>query len=174
MPLERIGAEATLVGLGPFLIGVRSMDTAISQYGIRAAGATGPIHQLGQRTLALGGQAVAATANLVGLVAQMAALAALGAIRIGIQFEEGFAGIAKTVEATDEQLAELRQQVRRLAIDLIVPTQTLNEIGEAAGAAGVEIQDMSAFMRTVAQFATAAGRGFQGGAADIAQALAQL
>lgn len=73
-----------------------------------------------------------------------------GALDAGRSFESAFAGVRKTVEATEPELAKLSQEFRNLAKEIPITANEMARIGEAAGALGVKKQDILAFTRTMA------------------------
>jgi len=94
---------------------------------------------------AFGAMGMAAKAGVAGVVAAMGM-----AIGASIQFESSWAGVRKTLDATPEQLAELRQQFRDLAKEIPVSVNELAKIGETAGALGIAREDVLEFTKTIA------------------------
>ncbi len=84
----------------------------------------------------------------VGLAAVVGAVG--GAVAASMQFESSWAGVRKTMDATPEQLAELRQQFRDLAKEIPVSVNELAKIGETAGALGIARESVLDFTKTVA------------------------
>ncbi|MGH8984064.1 MAG: phage tail tape measure protein [Acidimicrobiia bacterium] len=80
------------------------------------------------------------------LVAGGLALAAKAAI----DFESSFAGVEKTVDGTESQMARLAQGLRDMAKEIPVNVNELNRIAEAAGQLGIRRQAILGFTRTVA------------------------
>lgn len=79
-----------------------------------------------------------------------AAAAGLGAaVKAGIDFESAFAGVRKTVDATDAQLAALESGIRQLSN--VMPTSAVEIAGvaEAAGQLGIETDNILAFTETM-------------------------
>ena len=71
------------------------------------------------------------------------------AINAAIKFESAFAGVEKTVEATEEELAGLREEFLAMAREMPVAATTLARVGEAAGALGVAVPDIREFTKVV-------------------------
>ena len=80
------------------------------------------------------------------LVAGAAAVAGLA-----IQFESSFAGVRKTVEATEAQFVELAQGFRDLSKEIPINVNELNRIGEAAGQLGIETDTILGFTEVMAK-----------------------
>ena len=54
-------------------------------------------------------------------------------LKTAIDFEDAFAGVAKTVDATDEELAELRKGIQKMSTELPASTTEISAVAEAAG-----------------------------------------
>jgi len=113
----------------------------------QAATATAQIAALtnvtGAATVALGGLALAGIGITAGLFASG---------RAAISFEKSFAGIKKTVEATEAEFAQLAKANRALAIELATTTSTVNEVGQAAGSLGITgVQNIARFEKIILQ-----------------------
>lgn len=84
------------------------------------------------------------------LLAGIGAGLALSA-KAAIEFESSFAGIRKTVDASESQFAKLSDTMRGLATDIPIDVNELNRIGELAGQLGVSVGDIGKFTETVAK-----------------------
>jgi TP901 family phage tail tape measure protein len=73
-----------------------------------------------------------------------------GAVLAASQFESSFAGVRKTVKATDAEFAVMAQQFRDLALEIPVNVNELNRLGEAAGALGIPKAEIVDFARVMA------------------------
>ena len=86
------------------------------------------------------------------------AFAAAGGIayvaNAAIQFEDAFTGVAKTVDATDAQLANLSDEIREMARTMPIGTTELAAIAEQAGALGIAVDDIDEFTRVAALLGT--------------------
>lgn len=80
-----------------------------------------------------------------------AALAVGAVAKAAISFEDSFAGVRKTVDATDAELDALAVKFLDLSTVIPISTRELNAIGEAAGALGVETDAIIGFVDTVAR-----------------------
>ena len=100
-------------------------------------------------------RAVASTVNAISLVG-------IGAISVGLikatqsamAFEESFAGIEKTVDATEAQFDRLAKQIIQLSTTIPVSADELNRIGELGGQLGIAVQNLPNFIQTVSTLAT--------------------
>lgn len=98
--------------------------------------------------------------NQAALRATGQAATAMGALLVGsaalsvkaaVDFESSFAGVRKTVDATEAQFAELASGFRNLAKEIPVNVNELNRIGEAAGQLGIKRENIIAFTETIAK-----------------------
>lgn len=86
-----------------------------------------------------------------------AAMAAAGtySVKTGIEFESAFAGVKKTVDATDTQLNELRQSLINMSKEMPQSAAELSEIAEAAGQLGIKTENLKDFTKVMAQLGDA-------------------
>jgi TP901 family phage tail tape measure protein len=87
-----------------------------------------------------------------------------------IAFESSFAGIRKTVDATEPEFAALAQGMRDLSKEIPVNVNELNRIGEAAGQLGIQKEHILEFTRTVADLGATTNLASD----DAANALARI
>ena len=79
-----------------------------------------------------------------------ASLAALTASAKGaIEFESAFAGVEKTVDATEEQFKELKQGIRDMSKELPSSTTEISEVAEAAGQLGIKTENILSFSKAM-------------------------
>lgn len=78
-----------------------------------------------------------------------AGTAAAMAFNVGKSFESAFAGVKKTVEATDEQLADLEQGIRDLAMEMPTTADEIAGVAEAAGQLGIKTDNILEFSKTM-------------------------
>ena len=105
----------------------------------------------------------------VGLTLPLIAAAAT-AVKFGSDFESGFAGVRKTVEATEKQFGELRTGFRELAKQTGTSAVEILGIGEAAGQLGIETKNILGFTRVMADLGVTTNLSAQ----EAATALARL
>src|SRR5690606_27523968 len=81
-----------------------------------------------------------------------AAFGALGVIsaKAAIDFESSFAGVRKTVDATDAEFRQLSGAFRQMAKEIPVNVNEINRIGEAAGQLGIQTEHLVDFTRVMA------------------------
>lgn len=82
--------------------------------------------------------------------AGMAGAAALGmAAKSSIEFESAFAGVRKTVDASEEEFAAMRNQIRAMTRDIPAVHEEIAGVAEAAGQLGIQKEAIMGFTRTM-------------------------
>lgn len=69
--------------------------------------------------------------------------------KTAIDFESAFAGVEKTVDATEEQLANLKQGIRNLAKQIPASTTEISAVAEAAGQLGIQTDNILDFTKAM-------------------------
>lgn len=110
---------------------------------------------------AVGASIVAAGATVAGLGA--------AAIRVGIEFESAFAGVKKTVDASDEQLSALHDGLIGLSKEIPMTAAGLSAIAESAGQLGIDVDNIEEFTATMAGLSVATNLAAEEAAASFAR-----
>lgn len=107
-----------------------------------------------------------------GLAAATAATSAfvVAATKVGIEFESAFAGVEKTVDATEKQLAQLRTGILDMSKEIPIAATEIAGIAEAAGQLGIETDNILGFTEVMANLGVATNMS----AEEAATALARL
>lgn len=71
------------------------------------------------------------------------------ATRAAIEWESAWAGVEKTVDGTETQLAALEEELRAMARELPATHAEIAAVAEAAGQLGVRTEDIAQFTRTM-------------------------
>lgn len=100
-----------------------------------------------------------------------APLAAAGtfASRAAISYESAFAGVRKTVDATEAEYAQLSQSLRQMSEEIPQSAASLAGIMEIAGQLGVGKSDLTAFTETIANLGVATNLSGEEAATMLAQ-----
>lgn len=85
--------------------------------------------------------AIAAATAITGAVA--------GSAKAAIDYETAFAGVQKTVDATEEQLAELSKGIREMSKEIPASATAIAEVAESAGQLGIQTDNILGFTRTM-------------------------
>ncbi len=73
-----------------------------------------------------------------------------GALKASIDFETAFAGVRKTVDATEDQFAALEKGIRNMAKEIPMAATDIAKISEAAGQLGIRTDAILGFTRVMA------------------------
>lgn len=77
------------------------------------------------------------------------------AAKASIDFESAFAGVKKTVDATDAQFAQMRQGIRDMAKEMPASATAISKVAESAGQLGIAREDILSFTETMIKVGTA-------------------
>lgn len=109
-------------------------------------------------------------------IAGMASAAGLGittglglAVSVGSEFESAFAGVKKTVNASDEEIMQMRDDLRQMAKEMPTSAAELSAIAESAGQLGIENGNITEFTKTMADLAVATNLTSDEAAAEFAK-----
>ena len=100
--------------------------------------------------------------NLVGAVKSV--------VSSGIEFESAFAGVRKTVNATDEEFEQFETGLRSMSTQMPMTASELSAIAEAAGQLGIKNENLLSFTETMANLGVATNMSSD----EAATALARL
>lgn len=107
-------------------------------------------------------KAVKTTAEVLLAVGAAAGVAGGIVINMGSDFESAFAGVKKTVDATEQQLADLEEGLREMAKYKPQTAVELAEIAEAAGQLGIHTENIEEFTDVMADLKVATNLGDEG------------
>lgn len=94
----------------------------------------------------------------------------VGSIHAGSEFESAFAGVKKTVNATSEELAQMRDDIRKMAREEIPATAAeLSAIAESGGQLGIHNENLIEFTGTMANMDVATNLSSEEAATEFAQ-----
>ena len=71
------------------------------------------------------------------------------AIRTGIEFESAFAGVKKTVDATEEEYAQLEKEIINMSKTMPASASEIAAVAEVAGQLGIKKDDIIAFTKVM-------------------------
>lgn len=97
---------------------------------------------------------VGAAFNVIKAGAVLAGAGIAGALFAGataaIGYESAFAGVRKTVDASEPEFQRMRQQFRDMSKEIPITASALAGLAETAGALGIAKDDIASFVRTTA------------------------
>lgn len=76
-------------------------------------------------------------------------LIAAGAAGAAIAYEDAFAGVRKTVDATETQFSELSDAIRNMSMEMPTSANEIAAVAETAGQLGVSIESIEGFTKTM-------------------------
>lgn len=79
----------------------------------------------------------------------------VAAAKAGSDFESAFAGIRKTVDATEQQYDALEDSIRSMSKNMPMAATELAGIGEVAGQLGIQTENLDEFIGTMADLSVA-------------------
>ncbi len=91
------------------------------------------------------------------------------AVKAASQWEDAFAGVRKTVDATEQEYASLSRGIRDMAQEIPVAATELAGIAEAAGQLGIQKNAIMGFTRTVADMGVVTNLRGEEGATALAR-----
>ncbi len=90
-------------------------------------------------------------------------------IKMASDFESSFAGVRKTVNATEEEFTALAQGIRDLSKEIPINVNELNRIAEAAGQLGIATGNILSFTETMAALGVATNLSAEEAAVSLAR-----
>lgn len=98
-------------------------------------------------------------------------LVAIGtaSIKSAREFESAFAGVTKTVDATDTEIAGLEKGFRQMAKEMPQSAAALADVGAAAGQLGIEVPRILDFTKTMAMLGDATNLSSEEAATSLAK-----
>lgn len=85
------------------------------------------------------------------------------------KFETAFTGVYKTVDATPEQFADIKQNIKDLAREIPVSTTEIAGVAEVAGQLGIEAENIMNFTEVMIKLGTATNLSSEDGASALAK-----
>ena len=159
-------AEAGLAKLQKQLI-VTNKELALQESKLKAAGEAA--QKAGQKLQKVGdGMTRVGSAMTVAVTAPILAAAGASA-KAAMDFESAFAGVIKTVDATEEQLAELQTGIREMSKEVPTAATGIAAVAEAAGQLGIQTENVLGFTRVMVDLGEATNLSATEGATQLAK-----
>lgn len=95
--------------------------------------------------------------------------ASLFVLKAGIEFESAFAGVRKTVDATEEEFKEFEKSLLNLSTKMPQSAAQLASIAEAAGQLGIKNENLMKFTESMAQLGDATNMASEEAATSLAR-----
>lgn len=97
------------------------------------------------------------------------AAAGLASGKFAMDYESAFAGVRKTVDATEEEYAKLSDGIRQMAKEVPTGAAAIAEVTEAAGQLGIKNENLLDFTRVMIDLGEATNLGATEGATQLAR-----
>lgn len=91
------------------------------------------------------------------------------AVKAQIDFESAFAGVKKTVDGTEEQIAELEQGIKDMSKELPSSAEDIASVAEAAGQLGIQTDNILGFTKVIIDLGNATNLTGEEGASQLAK-----
>lgn len=113
------------------------------------------LEPVGTTLTRIGDGAKAVGRNLSTYVTAPIVGAGAAAFKASVDFETAFAGVRKTVDATEEEFASLSQGIRQMAKEIPAAATEIAGVAEAAGQLGIKTEHIMSFTRTMVDLGVA-------------------
>lgn len=90
-------------------------------------------------------------------------------MQTGIQFESAFAGVEKTVDATDAELQQFRSGIREMSTEIPQTAADIASVAEAAGQLGIRNEYLLSFTETMSNLGVATNMSAEEAATSLAR-----
>lgn len=137
-----------LRGARRFSAEVAAASKQLDAMGVKGAMALGGFAQKAERFKSVGRSLTTSLTLPIAAVGGASVYAAM-------KWESAFAGVEKTVDATEPQLAKLNDQLIAMSMNIPVSATELAEIGEAAGQLGIQTNNIARFTEVMANLGVA-------------------
>ncbi|WP_238886414.1 phage tail tape measure protein [Clostridium sp. YIM B02551] len=91
------------------------------------------------------------------------------AVKADVSFESAFAGVKKTVNATDEEFAQLEEGIRNMSKSIPSSAEDISHVAESAGQLGIQKDNILSFTKTIIDLGNATNLVGEEGASELAK-----
>jgi len=127
------------------------------------------LQDAGDKMQKVGGKMQSVGRNLSTYVTLPLVAMGTAAINEAIKFESAFAGVQKTVDGTTEQMANLRQGIIDMSLEIPSTTKEISAVAEAAGQLGIETDSVLAFTKVIIDLGNSTNLTGEEGASSLAK-----
>ena len=141
---------------------LRDMEPAVESFGEKMQKAGDKLKSAGEKMSDAGKKlSIGVTAPIVGL--------GTVATKAAVDFESAFAGVRKTVDATEEEFAQLEQGIRDMSKRMPAAATDIAAVAEAAGQLGIETDNILKFTEVMIGLGEATNLTAEEGATQFAR-----
>lgn len=147
---------------------IRLVNTAIVEQSNKFIQASRTLDSLGKRFTTFGNTVGTVGSSLMKIGVPFALVTA-GVIKSAIDFESAWTGVTKTVDGTEEELADLRQGI--LDMSTIMPESAVDiaKVAESAGQLGIHVPKIKNFSKTIVELGDSTNLTLEEGAMSLAK-----
>lgn len=98
-----------------------------------------------------------------------AGVALSASVKAGVEFESAFAGVRKTVDATEEEFKQLEKSILDMSTKIPIAANEIAGIAEAAGQLGIQNKNLIEFTRVMADLGVATNMSGESAATTLAR-----
>lgn len=132
------------------VLGTAVLELKVDDAGLRAGIEGAKTRVEGMRgSFVTAGQTIQQTGQAMTLMAAGALVMGASAVKAGIDYESAFAGVRKTVDATEAEFGALSAGIREMALEVPASAASIASVAEAAGQLGIETPNIMGFTRTM-------------------------
>lgn len=151
------------------LDGKAAVENALKEIDAKAKDVADRFNQVGS-VFATAGKKISDTGkNLSKYITVPLAGIGVAAGKMSIDFESAFAGVRKTVDASEEDLAKLRDGIRDMAKEIPAAATEIAGVAEAAGQLGIRTENILGFTRTMIDLGEATNLSAEQAATSLAR-----
>lgn len=162
MAFQDIGLRIVLQGVGQFNRDVASAERSLNSLGTSLNSASQKSFSVTDSLSSLASGMTRLGMSMTAFISIPLAGLVTGLVKAGISFEDAFAGISKTVDGVSDSFGnltpvgeELRENLRKLALEIPISANELARIGEIAGQLGIPLgeggKDLLAYTEIIAK-----------------------
>ncbi|NOJ74139.1 phage tail tape measure protein [Paenibacillus alvei] len=116
---------------------------------------SGTLDAAARKLESVGAAMTKAGASLSMLITAPLAAAGGAALKASVDYETAFTGVAKTVNASKEKLAEFKQEIRDMSKEIPAAATSIAKVAESAGQLGIKNEALMGFTRTMTDMGVA-------------------
>lgn len=134
---------------------VMKAETELNNYTNKLKIVTNELESVSAKAINLGnniekiGGKIEKAGNKLSAFSAATGVALVTSAKSAIEFEDAFTGVEKTVDGTEEQMAELKQGIRDMAKEIPASTTEISAVAEAAGQLGIETDNILSFSKAM-------------------------
>lgn len=134
---------------------VMKAETELNNYTNKLKIVTNELESVSAKAINLGnniekiGGKIEKAGNKLSAFSAATGVALVTSAKSAIEFEDAFTGVEKTVDGTEEQMAELKQGIRDMAKEIPSSTTEISAVAEAAGQLGIETDNILSFSKAM-------------------------